>query len=86
LLISLAFFMSYAVVTLAGVVAGYPVVEAAFDGVSAASNTGLSCGIVAPSMHAGLKALYVGAMWVGRMEFLAVLALGGWIWSVVRGR
>jgi trk system potassium uptake protein TrkH len=86
LLISLAFLMSYAVVTLAGVVAGYPVVEAAFDGVSAASNTGLSCGIVAPSMHAGLKALYVGAMWVGRMEFLAVLALGGWIWSVVRGR
>lgn len=86
LLITIAFLTLHAVVTTAGVLAGYPVIEAAFDGVSAASNTGLSCGLISPTMPWGLTALYVMAMWLGRMEFLAVFALFGWVWSVVRNR
>ncbi|MBN2248026.1 MAG: TrkH family potassium uptake protein [Coriobacteriia bacterium] len=86
LLITVAFLTLHAIVTMAGVLAGYPFIEAAFDGVSAASNTGLSCGVVSPSMPGALKAVYVVAMWLGRMEFLAVFALFGWLWSVVRGR
>lgn len=86
LMIAIAFLTMHALVTLAGVVAGYPVLEAAFDGVSAASNTGLSCGLTAPSMPDALKAVYVMAMWLGRMEFVAVFALFGWFWSVVRGQ
>lgn len=86
LMITMAFLTMHAIVTVAGVMAGYPVVEAAFDGVSAASNTGLSCGLTSPSMPDALKAVYVLAMWLGRMEFVAVFALFGWLWSVVRGR
>lgn len=86
LLITVAFLTMHAIITVAGVIAGYPLVEAAFDGVSAASNTGLSCGLVSPAMPGGLKAVYVFAMWLGRMEFVAVFALFGWAWSVVRGR
>jgi trk system potassium uptake protein TrkH len=61
-------------------------VDAAFDGVSAASNTGLSCGLVSPTMPGALKSIYVLAMWLGRMEFVAVFALFGWLWSVVKGQ
>ncbi|MBN2839822.1 MAG: TrkH family potassium uptake protein [Coriobacteriia bacterium] len=86
LMITIAFLTMHAIITVAGVMAGYPVLEAGFDGVSAASNTGLSCGLTAPSMPDFLKVVYVLAMWLGRMEFLAVFALFGWIWSVVRGR
>lgn len=80
------FLTMHAIVTAIGVAYGYPVVEAAFDGISAASNTGLSCGVVAPAMPQGMKIAYIIAMWLGRMEFLSVFALIGWTWSFVRGR
>lgn len=84
--ITLAYVVMYLVVTVAGVVSGYPVVEAAFEGVSAASNTGLSCGISVPSMPAALKVVYILAMWLGRLEFMSVFALVGYGVSIVRGR
>ncbi|GAB4281039.1 MAG: TrkH family potassium uptake protein [Coriobacteriia bacterium] len=86
LAISVAFLTMHALVTMVGVYCGYPVVEAAFEGISAGSNTGLSCGLLAPSTPDGLKALYTLAMWLGRLEFMAVFALIGWGWSAVRGR
>jgi trk system potassium uptake protein TrkH len=86
MLITIAFLTMHALVTLAGVLSGYPLVDAAFDGVSAASNTGLSCGLVSPTMPGALKSIYVLAMWLGRMEFVAVFALFGWLWSVVKGQ
>lgn len=84
--ITVAFLTMYAVVTLVGAIYGYPLIEAMFEGISAASNTGLSCGVVAPAMPAGLKIALTLAMWLGRMEFLSVFALAGWIWATVRGR
>lgn len=86
LTITVLYITTYAVVTLVGVLYGYPLVEAMFEGVSAASNTGLSCGVVAPAMPEGLKVVLTVAMWLGRMEFLSVFALVGWIWATVRGR
>jgi trk system potassium uptake protein TrkH len=84
--ITLAYVVLYLVVTVAGVLSGYPVVEAAFEGVSAASNTGLSCGVTLPSMPAALKVLYIIAMWLGRLEFMSVFALVGYGISMVRGK
>ena len=86
LTITTAFLTMYGLITILGVMAGYPLAEAAFEGVSAASNTGLSCGVAAPGMPQGLELAYVLAMWLGRMEFLAVFAFVGWMWAVVRGR
>lgn len=86
LTIAVIFLTMYAVVAVAGVFAGYPVEQAAFEGISAASNSGLSCGLLTPSTPDLLKGVYVLAMWLGRMEFIAVLALAGWAWAVVRGR
>lgn len=84
--ITVAFVTTYAAITLLGVMSGYPLLDAAFDGVSATSNTGLSCGVVAPGMPWALKSAFIVGMWLGRMEFLSVFALVGWIWATARGR
>lgn len=83
---TIAFVLMYAAMTLAGVLYGYDFAEAAFEGVSAAANTGLSCGVTAPTMPEGMKLLYILAMWLGRLEFLSVFVLGGYVVSLVRGR
>jgi trk system potassium uptake protein TrkH len=76
----------YAVATLAGVASGYPLAEALFDGVSAGSNSGLSCGVVSPAMPALLKVIYIVAMWAGRLEFMSLFVLGGYAVSIIKGR
>lgn len=84
--IMLAYVVMYLVVTVVGMLAGYPMSEATFEGVSAASNTGLSCGVTLPSMPTVLKVTYIIAMWLGRLEFMSVFALVGHAVSMVRGR
>lgn len=80
------FLTMHALVTAIGVAYGYPLIEAAFDGISAASNTGLSSGVISPGMPKAMKIALTIAMWMGRMEFLSVFALIGWSWSFVRGK
>jgi trk system potassium uptake protein TrkH len=84
LMIALTFLAMHAIVTVAGVLSGYPLLEAMFDGISAASNTGLSCGVISPAMPVGLKITLTLAMWLGRLEFFSVFAFIAWIGSVVR--
>ncbi len=86
LTITIAYLTMYALMTLIGVMNGYPMVEAAFEGVSAASNTGLSCGVLTPAMPASMRIAYTVAMWLGRVEFLSVFALVGWGIATVRWR
>ncbi|PKQ16902.1 MAG: cation transporter [Actinobacteria bacterium HGW-Actinobacteria-7] len=86
LTVTLTFVTMYAVVVFIGVLFGYPLADAAFEGVSAASNSGLSCGLLSPTTPDGLKLSYVIAMWLGRLEFVAVLATAGWLWASVKGR
>jgi trk system potassium uptake protein TrkH len=86
LTITVAYVTLYGVATLVGVLYGFPLDQAAFEAVSAASNTGLSCGVTTPAMPALMKVTYILAMWLGRLEFMSIFALGGYMWSVVRGR
>ena len=85
-LIALCYAATYAAGTLAGVWHGAGLSEAAFEAVSAGSNTGLSCGLTDPAMPARLKVVYLLEMWVGRLEFMSVFALLGFAAAVVRGR
>lgn len=80
------FMVLYAGTTFAGLLAGYPLTDALFEGVSAASNSGLSCGITSVSMPGFLKVVYIIAMFLGRLEFIAILAFAGYIFAVVKGR
>ncbi|MDP3012631.1 MAG: potassium transporter TrkG, partial [Candidatus Subteraquimicrobiales bacterium] len=84
--ITLSYIGMYLVCTLIGVYCGYPVIEALFDAVSAGSNTGLSCGVVSPAMPALMKIVFIAAMWMGRLEFMAILAFAGFIVTVIKGK
>jgi len=86
MLIILLYIATYAVGALAGMLYGYPPIEALFDAVSAGSNSGLSCGITAPAMPAVLKVVYLLEMWAGRLEIVGVIILGGYTVSLLRGR
>jgi trk system potassium uptake protein TrkH len=84
--ITIAYVALYAIGTIVGTLYGVPVEQAAFEMVSAASNTGLSCGVTTPAMPTVMKVTYFLGMWLGRLEFMSIFALFGYAWSVVRGR
>ncbi len=54
---------------------GYPALPALTETVSALSTVGLSTGIVGPGLEPDLKLSVTFAMWLGRLEFIAVLLL-----------
>lgn len=75
MLIVILYIVSFAIGTLAGILCGYPAVQSAFESASATGNVGLSIGITNPSMPNVLKIVYIILMWVGRLEFMSVIAL-----------
>lgn len=86
LLITVAYLTMYGVLVVLSMMYGYDASQALFESVSAASNTGLSCGVTAPSMPDGLKSAYMIAMWLGRLEFMSIFALVGYVAGAVRRR
>ena len=69
-----------------GLFYGYSIEEAMFESTSAAAAVGLSVGIVGPDLELPLKLFYIFQMWIGRLEFVSVLALFGYVLSGLRGR
>ena len=86
MLIVISYVGLYSFGALVGVYYGYDAVQALFDAVSAGSNTGLSCGVASPAMPAPMKVVYIFEMWAGRLEFMSLFALGGYLIAMVRGR
>jgi trk system potassium uptake protein len=86
MLIVLSYVGIYALGTVVGVYYGYDLVQAMFDSVSAGSNSGLSCGVVSPSMPTLMKVVYIFQMWAGRLEFMSLFALAGYGVALFRGR
>ena len=54
---------------------GVPALPALFDTISALSTVGLSAGAVDPALAAPLKGVLIAAMLLGRLEFLALIAV-----------
>jgi trk system potassium uptake protein TrkH len=69
---------------LIGAAYGYDAAASLFESISATANVGLSAGITAPSMPAGLKIVYMVQMWAGRLEFIGVLVLIAWVLVAIR--
>jgi trk system potassium uptake protein len=65
---------------------GYGFQEALFESVSAGANVGLSVGITQPAMPMLLKLTYIVQMWAGRLEFVALFALLGFVYAWVKGK
>jgi trk system potassium uptake protein TrkH len=84
--VTIAYVTLYGIGTIVGAMYGYPLDQAAFEMVSAASNTGLSCGVTSPLMPEVMKVTFVLGMWLGRLEFMSVFALFGYGYAVVRGK
>ena len=76
----------YGLGTIVAMLVGYPFLESLFESTSAAANVGLSVGITSPSMPVILKVIYILQMWTGRLEFMSVFVLGGFLLSLVRGK
>lgn len=74
-IILLLYTVTYITGGMAGMAYGYNAAEAMFESVSATANSGLSIGITSAEMPRGLKLVYMIQMWVGRLEFIAVLVL-----------
>jgi trk system potassium uptake protein TrkH len=65
---------------------GHGMQEALFESVSAGANVGLSVGLTESTMPALLKITYMLQMWAGRLEFVAVFALFGFVYAWWRGK
>ncbi len=86
MLIVLSYIATYSIGTLVGVFYGYDLMDSLFDAVSAGSNTGLSCGLTSPSMPTAMKSVYILMMWAGRLEFMSLFALTGYMVAWGHGR
>jgi len=63
---------------------GYPLAESAFEVASVSGNVGLSLGIISAYMPTAMKWYYMMAMYLGRLEFISVLALIGLMFKGVK--
>jgi len=86
LLITLFYLLLYGFGTLIGTFFGYPFLDSLFESTSAAANVGLSCGITNVSMPVALKFTYIFQMWAGRLEFMSVFTLFGFIVAAIKGK
>lgn len=86
LTITLVYIVLYGLGALAGMFYGYPFLESLFESTSAAANVGLSCGITGAAMPAGLKITYIIQMWAGRLEFMSVFAIIGFLVAAIKGK
>jgi trk system potassium uptake protein TrkH len=86
LIITLAYIILYLLGALVGMFYGHPFLNALFESTSAAANVGLSCGITNIAMPAGLKVTYIIQMWAGRLEFMSVFTILGFLIAVIKGK
>jgi trk system potassium uptake protein TrkH len=85
MVVSLLFVALYLFGALVGMAYGFSLQDALFESVSAAGTVGLSVGITGPTMPMGLELVYILLMWAGRLEFIALFALAGFLLSTVVG-
>jgi len=86
LIITLAYIILYGLGALVGMFYGYSFLGSLFESTSAAANVGLSCGITNIAMPAALKVTYIIQMWAGRLEFMSVFTIIGFLVATIKGK
>lgn len=84
--VSLLFVALFLIGAGAGLAFDISLQDALFEAVSAGASVGLSVGVTTPTMPAILKIAYILEMWLGRLEFVAVFVLIGFVFAWIRGR
>jgi trk system potassium uptake protein len=83
----LLFVVTYLIGAVVGLLYGeFDITQTLFESVSVGSNIGISIGVVGPDMPRGLQSVYLIQMWLGRLEYVAVFAFLGYLFSLARGR
>ncbi|HDZ77018.1 MAG TPA: TrkH family potassium uptake protein, partial [Candidatus Omnitrophica bacterium] len=82
----LLYFTLYSAGAICGMFFGYPFLESLFESTSAAANVGLSIGITTVTMPSALKVIYILQMWAGRLEFISIFVLLGFIVAAFKGK
>lgn len=72
--IFILYVITYVLGALVGIAHGYDATQAIFESIAMTSNGGLITGIVTPGMPFTLELFFIFQMWVGRLEFLTLLA------------
>ncbi len=78
-LIIVCYMVLFGITTLLGTFYGYPLAQSAFEAASVSGNVGLSIGVTTVTMPALMKVQYILAMYLGRLEFISVFALFGFV-------
>lgn len=78
-LIIICYMILFCIGTMLGTFYGYPLAYAAFESASVTGNVGFSIGITTSEMPAVLKIYYILTMYLGRLEFISVFALAGYV-------
>jgi trk system potassium uptake protein TrkH len=86
MIVSLLFVALFLIGAGVGVAYGVPLQAALFESVSAGASVGLSVGVTSPVMPVVLKLTYIVEMLLGRLEFIAVFVLVGFVYSWIRGK
>lgn len=82
----LLFVLSFLLGTMTALLtSGVTLSEALFESVSIGANIGISIGVVTPDMSPALQAVAIVQMILGRLEFVSVLVLLGYLISFRRG-
>lgn len=82
--IIICYMVLFTIGTALGTYYGYPILSSAFEAASVTGNVGLSIGVTAPTMPTLMKIYYIIAMYLGRLEFISVFALIGFIFGGVK--
>jgi trk system potassium uptake protein TrkH len=86
MIVSLLYVALYLLGAGIGLAYGIPLQAALFESVSASANVGLSVGVTDPSMPVLLELVYMTQMWAGRLEFVAVFSLLGFLYTWAMGK
>ncbi len=71
--------VTYVIGALVGIAHGYDANQSIFESIAMVSNGGLITGLATPGMPPTLEIFYIFQMWVGRLEFITLLALAAQI-------
>jgi trk system potassium uptake protein TrkH len=82
----LLWFVMYLAGAMLAMFYGYELQLALFESTAASASGGLSVGLIRPELQWQLKIMYIAQMLLGRLEFIAVFALLGYVVATVRGR
>jgi trk system potassium uptake protein TrkH len=82
--IIICYIVMFTIGTALGSYYGYPLLSAAFEAASVTGNVGLSIGVTSPAMPVLLKIYYIIAMYLGRLEFVSIFALIGFMLGGVK--